>query len=262
MRASPTPLGLAAAIRAYLISHLGKYVPGKAMVVVMRVGLVDAVRGEAGDGRVRHALRDAGDDGRRGPDRRRSGSRRGRSPRSCPSAGAVVAVPLGLLGLALGVAFLVVVDPAVFPRLSGLASVPFPGVGPEALPRFTRRLLGEGLLWSLAGWVFLGLSQVAVIRAFVPSGVAPCALAAWSSAAWRWRRWPGSWSRSRRGAWACARGSSWRPWPRPLGTEIGGRRGPGLAAGLGARRGARRRRPLRRPPDAWPVPLPLRPIEP
>ena len=31
----------------------------------------DALRGEAGDGRVRHAVRDAGDDGRRGPDRRR-----------------------------------------------------------------------------------------------------------------------------------------------------------------------------------------------
>ena len=31
----------------------------------------DALRGEAGDGGVRHALRDAGHDGRRGPDRRR-----------------------------------------------------------------------------------------------------------------------------------------------------------------------------------------------
>ena len=38
--ASPTPVGLFAAVRAYLVSHLGKYVPGKAMVVVVRVGLV------------------------------------------------------------------------------------------------------------------------------------------------------------------------------------------------------------------------------
>src|ERR1700674_863114 len=29
-----------AALRAYLISHLGKYVPGKAMVVVIRAGLL------------------------------------------------------------------------------------------------------------------------------------------------------------------------------------------------------------------------------
>src|SRR5262245_1342473 len=40
MRASATPIGLGPAVRAYLISHLGKYVPGKALVVVMRVGLV------------------------------------------------------------------------------------------------------------------------------------------------------------------------------------------------------------------------------
>ena len=40
MKASPTPVRLGPAVRAYLISHLGKYVPGKAMVVVMRVGLV------------------------------------------------------------------------------------------------------------------------------------------------------------------------------------------------------------------------------
>ena len=40
LRASPTPIGYVPAVRAYLISHLGKYVPGKAMVVVMRVGLV------------------------------------------------------------------------------------------------------------------------------------------------------------------------------------------------------------------------------
>jgi uncharacterized membrane protein YbhN (UPF0104 family) len=52
-------------------------------------------------------------------------------------------------------------------------SMPFPGVGPEALPRITRRLLGEGLLWSMAGWTLLGLSQVAVVRALSPTGVAP-----------------------------------------------------------------------------------------
>src|SRR5438128_7203783 len=39
MAAGPTPLGFPQALRAYLISHLGKYVPGKAMVVVIRVGL-------------------------------------------------------------------------------------------------------------------------------------------------------------------------------------------------------------------------------
>src|SRR5690348_12503306 len=36
MRSSPTPIGYIPALRAYVISHLGKYVPGKAVVVVMR----------------------------------------------------------------------------------------------------------------------------------------------------------------------------------------------------------------------------------
>jgi uncharacterized membrane protein YbhN (UPF0104 family) len=76
------------------------------------------------------------------------------------------------LGAALAVAFMVVVDPLVFPRISRLISVPFPGVGPDALPAITRRLLAEGLLWSFLGWVLLGLSQVAVVRALGPVGVA------------------------------------------------------------------------------------------
>lgn len=40
LHAGPTPVGLVPALRAYLVSHLGKYVPGKAMVVVVRAGMV------------------------------------------------------------------------------------------------------------------------------------------------------------------------------------------------------------------------------
>ena len=40
LQASATPVRLVPALRAYLVSHLGKYVPGKAMVVVMRAGMV------------------------------------------------------------------------------------------------------------------------------------------------------------------------------------------------------------------------------
>jgi uncharacterized membrane protein YbhN (UPF0104 family) len=58
----------------------------------------------------------------------------------------------------------------VFGRLAGLVSLPIPGVGPEALPRLSARLLGQGLCWSAVGWVLLGLSQVAVVRAFDPEG--------------------------------------------------------------------------------------------
>ena len=58
--------------------------------------------------------------------------------------------------------------PPVFGRVAGLVSFPIPGVGPDALPRLTARLLGQGLFWSSGGWILLGLSQLAVVRAFDP----------------------------------------------------------------------------------------------
>ena len=47
MRSSLTPIGLVPAWRAYIVSHLGKYVPGKAMVVVLRSGMVVPYGGRA-----------------------------------------------------------------------------------------------------------------------------------------------------------------------------------------------------------------------
>ena len=72
--------------------------------------------------------------------------------------------------LGLGLAFLVVVVPPVFGRVAGLVSLPIPGVGPDALPRITGRLLVQGLFWSSGGWILLGLSQLAVVRSFDPAG--------------------------------------------------------------------------------------------
>jgi len=46
LRTLGQPVGALQAIRAYYIGHLGKYVPGKAMVVILRAGLV---RGEGVD---------------------------------------------------------------------------------------------------------------------------------------------------------------------------------------------------------------------
>jgi uncharacterized membrane protein YbhN (UPF0104 family) len=73
-----------------------------------------------------------------------------------------------LSGLALGLAFLVVVAPPVFGRLARFVSLPIPGVGPDAMPRLSGPLLGRGLAWSTIGWILLGLSQVAVVRAMDP----------------------------------------------------------------------------------------------
>ena len=59
-----------------------------------------------------------------------------------------VALPLYRLGawagLGLGLAFVFLTVPPVFGRLAGLVSLPIPGVGPEAMPRFTGRLLVAG----------------------------------------------------------------------------------------------------------------------
>lgn len=159
IKASATPVRLGTAVRAYLISHLGKYVPGKALVVVMRVGLTTPY-GARGATAAFATLYET---------------------LVMMTGGALVAtlgflvVPLEwwpvLIGLSLSIALLIVVHPKVFPRISALVSTPFKGVGPDALPRFSRRLLVEGLLYSVGGWLLLGLSQVAVIWAVSPAGV-------------------------------------------------------------------------------------------
>ncbi|MDR3639147.1 MAG: hypothetical protein P4L84_35405 [Isosphaeraceae bacterium] len=169
--ASPTPVAYFPALRAYLISHLGKYVPGKAMVVVMRAGLLTAYGARpatAAFAALYETLTMMAAGG--------FVATAGFLMRPLPllnvpiGQGRVVPMSLLFLSLGLGIGFLVLVEPRVFPRLSRLISVPFPGVGPDALPHFSQRLLAEGMGWSVAGWGLLGLSQVAVIRSIVPGG--------------------------------------------------------------------------------------------
>ena len=76
----------------------------------------------------------------------------------------------GVIGLGLGLAFLGIVLPAVFRRLSLLFSMPFPRVGPDVLPRFSGGLLVRGLLWSSGAWLLLGCSQLAVAEALLKEG--------------------------------------------------------------------------------------------
>ncbi len=83
--------------------------------------------------------------------------------------GRSLTVPLGLIGFVPGVAFLVVVEPRVFPRLATLARLPFRGVGADALPVVGWRLLAEGLVLAALGWTLMGLSQVAVLASLGPS---------------------------------------------------------------------------------------------
>lgn len=171
LAASRTPIGTFAAIRAYLISHLGKYVPGKALVVVMRAGLsvpAGARPASAAFATFYETLVMMAAGGLLAA----AALGRGESV-AIPlpwDAGRSVAVPLFLLGLAPGIGFLVIVEPKVFPRLASLARLPFRGVGADALPTVTWRLLAEGLALATVGWTLLGLSQVAVLAAIGPSG--------------------------------------------------------------------------------------------
>ena len=176
LRSSGTPIGLIPAWRAYVVSHLGKYVPGKAMVVVLRSGMVVPYGARAstaaiatfyetlvmmGAGALVAAVGFAG-------------ATRTNTVGLTLRGWGVVELPVyrvaALSGLGLAFAFLIVMLPPVFGRVAGLVTLPIPGVGLEALPRITGRLLGQGLFWSSGGWILLGLSQLAVIRSFDPSG--------------------------------------------------------------------------------------------
>ena len=170
LAASKTPIGAFAAIRAYLISHLGKYVPGKALVVVMRAGLsapsgarpataafatfYETLVMMAAGGLLAAVALGRGDS----------------VTIPLPFAhGRSLTLPLALLGLVPGIAFFVVVEPRVFPRLASIARLPFRTVGADALPTVTWRLLLEGLALATIGWTLMGLSQVAVLAAIGPS---------------------------------------------------------------------------------------------
>ncbi|MFO0911223.1 MAG: lysylphosphatidylglycerol synthase domain-containing protein [Isosphaeraceae bacterium] len=160
LRKSPSPIPHGAAVRAYLISHLGKYVPGKAMVVVMRVALSTPSGARAATAAIATFYETLV--------MMASGS-------VLAAIGFALSRPLQrdplLLSAALAVAFLVVVDPWVFPRVSRVVMKPLRGMGLGADPHYDRILLVMGLLLSGLGWILMGMSQVAVVHAIRPSGI-------------------------------------------------------------------------------------------
>jgi hypothetical protein len=176
LRSSQSSIRFFPAWRAYIVSHLGKYVPGKAMVVVLRSGIVVPYGGRASTAAIATfyetlVMMCAG--GLIAAIGFAAGSRSETIPLALWGWGPVD-LPIYLIGaltgLGLALAFLIVVLPPVFGRVAGLVALPIPGVGPDALPRITGKLLGQGLFWSSGGWILLGLSQLAVIRSFDPAG--------------------------------------------------------------------------------------------
>jgi hypothetical protein len=181
MGASATPVALWPAIRAYVISHLGKYVPGKAMVVVLRAGLVapfgarpataafatlyETLVMMAAGGLIAAGI---------------FGAMGGGPDVEIPlGGGKALGVPLALLSLGMGGPLFLMAQARVFPTFLLLFRAPFPGVGPEAVPRFTTSLLVEGLGWSVVGWALWGMSQVAVARGIGLGGTAAMGPGTW-----------------------------------------------------------------------------------
>ena len=149
---------------------------------------------------------------------------------------------LALCALGLGLAFLVVVLPPSFAGLALMVSLPLPGVGPEALPRFSAGLLIEGWLWRSAvldsSWASARSRSCAAWCRRAESSTS--AWFPWWSRAWRWPRWPALWSRCCRAVWGCARACSWSRSVRRSGDDLAVVAALALAAGLGGRRAARR----------------------
>lgn len=150
-------------LRAYYIGHLGKYVPGKAMVVVLRTGLIRGRRVNTGVAAVSVFLETL----------------------TMMAVGAFLAATYLLLFFpeepmwSYAAAVLMAVSlaptiPPVFKRLARLA-----GVGKsdprsaEKLDRLGYKTLVLGWLLSLAGWMLLGLSYWAALRAMGIEGLDP-----------------------------------------------------------------------------------------
>ena len=175
LRASPTPIGLGPALRAYLVSHLGKYVPGKAMVVVMRAGMSVPFGARATTAAIATFYETLV--------MMASGSvvaavvfaQAGDSPpiRMPMLGGGTVEVPVDraavLLALGLAACFLTIVAPPVFRRLARLVADPIAGAEAEVVPRLSPGLLVRGLIGTTAGWVLMGLSQLEAACAFSPA---------------------------------------------------------------------------------------------
>lgn len=166
MRSSTTPIPLGDALAAYVVSHLGKYVPGKAAVVVVRVAMsvrAGARAATAGFATLYETLVMMA-----------SGALIGvfgfglTSSRTVQlNLGPLGAPTLSLLqlSLVLSAGFLLITSPWLFPRISrqGGRLLGEAGAGAELAKQ--PALLATGLFISGAGWLCWGLSQVAVLRA-------------------------------------------------------------------------------------------------
>jgi uncharacterized membrane protein YbhN (UPF0104 family) len=166
LRALEQDAGLGETLRAYFIGHLGKYVPGKAMVVVLRTGLIRSQRVDTGLAVASVFLETL----------------------TMMSVGAFLAAAIlaaafpehrAFVGLAIAMMVLAGLPtlPPVFSRLARLAGVgrSRPAVA-EKLAGLHYRLLTGGWAAMTLGWLLMGASLWAVLRG---TGTTPDLWAQW-----------------------------------------------------------------------------------
>jgi glycosyltransferase 2 family protein len=177
------------ATRAYYIGQLGKYLPGKAWALFLRVALVRSpgVRGSVAlaasfyevlttmaGGALLAAVVFATSGGRAGGDLRALWQliRLEEPPKSGAGGGAFL-----LLSLALAVLLGMLVLPPVFNRLVRRVASPF-DLGSDAVPPIDWPALWQGLLLTSGCWFLFGVSLFAVLRAIGGEAVT-----------WSWQCW-------------------------------------------------------------------------
>jgi hypothetical protein len=156
LRGQNIPVTLYTGLRCYFVSQLGKYVPGKAWVIVMRVGMLGSpgTRLAVGLTATYETLTNMA-----------AGTLLGVI--FLPYLGVLPPVVAGNVALLFGVAAL----PVALAVLNWLAvRIAARRRGPDAppLPSPSPLLLAQGLLHGACGWCLLGLSLGLVIRAVVP----------------------------------------------------------------------------------------------
>jgi len=154
LRALGQDARLGETLRAYFVGSLGKYVPGKAMVVVLRTGLIRSPRVDTGVAVAGVFL----------------------STLTMMSVGACVAAFIlaiwfaedpRLLAIALGMMAVAGLPtlPPVFSRLARLAGVGRGSAAADKLAALKYRTLLGGWLAMIIGWLLMGASLWAVMRA-------------------------------------------------------------------------------------------------
>jgi hypothetical protein len=172
---------LSAALRAYYIGHLGKYLPGKAWALMLRTSLVSGHGVSVGlaaltsfyevlvtmaSGVLVAAVLFAvlGADAGAGLN---AATLRHLLWLEQPGEGGLQRPVVVLLSALLFVAIVVPLHPAIFNRLVHRMSLPFRERDAAQLPHIRFRYLLEGLVLTAAGWLLLGASFAAALRGIV-----------------------------------------------------------------------------------------------